>query len=91
LPPDCAIPAGIAIGRIAPISAVQALDPAQRIEEIRSKLLQLGGQWGREKQRGRRMLTTVYFATNRARRGPPENWQSYTASIVAPSDPSAIL
>jgi len=37
------------------------------------------------------MLTTVYFATNRARRGPPENWQSYTASIVAPSDPSAIL
>jgi esterase/lipase superfamily enzyme len=37
------------------------------------------------------MLTTVYFATNRARMGPPENWQSYSAGIVAPSDPSAVL
>jgi esterase/lipase superfamily enzyme len=37
------------------------------------------------------MPTTVYFATNRVRTGPPENWQSYSADIVAPSDPGAVL
>jgi esterase/lipase superfamily enzyme len=35
------------------------------------------------------MLTTVYFATNRALDGEPEDWTSYGTSIVAPSDPSA--
>ena len=32
------------------------------------------------------MLTTVYFATNRALEGPAADWTSYTANIVAPSD-----
>src|ERR1051326_7247836 len=36
------------------------------------------------------MLTTVYFATNRALEGPATDWTSYTANIVAPSDPGAI-
>src|SRR5260370_676676 len=36
------------------------------------------------------MLTTVYFATNRALTGAPEDWRSYGAGIVAPSDPAAI-
>src|SRR5690242_17037174 len=36
------------------------------------------------------MLTTVYFATNRALEGPAADWTSYTAHIVAPSDPSQI-
>jgi esterase/lipase superfamily enzyme len=36
------------------------------------------------------MLTTVYFATNRALEGPAADWTSYTANIVAPSDPGAI-
>src|SRR5690242_7970317 len=36
------------------------------------------------------MPTTVYFATNRSVNGQPDSWQSYTADIVAPSDPSAI-
>jgi esterase/lipase superfamily enzyme len=36
------------------------------------------------------MPTTVYFATNRALNGPPERLQSYTASIAAPSDMSAV-
>jgi esterase/lipase superfamily enzyme len=36
------------------------------------------------------MPTTVYFATNRAPTGPPEDWHSYGAGIVAPSDPAAI-
>jgi esterase/lipase superfamily enzyme len=34
--------------------------------------------------------TTVYFATNRVLNGPAENWQSYQAEIVAPSNPAAI-
>ena len=34
--------------------------------------------------------TTVYFATNRALSGPPEDWRSYGTSIVFPSDPTAI-
>jgi esterase/lipase superfamily enzyme len=34
------------------------------------------------------MLTTVYFATNRALEGPATDWTSYGANIVAPSDPS---
>ncbi len=36
------------------------------------------------------MPTTVYFATNRAVIGAPEQWQSYGTSIVAPSDPAAV-
>lgn len=36
------------------------------------------------------MPTTVYFATNRALAGPAEDWRSYQATIVAPSDPAAI-
>lgn len=36
------------------------------------------------------MPTTVHFATNRIVNGPPEQWQSYTTSIVAPSDPNAM-
>lgn len=36
------------------------------------------------------MLTTVYFATNRALEGPAEDWTSYGTDIVAPSDPSQI-
>ena len=36
------------------------------------------------------MLTTVYFATNRAIEGSPEDWQSYGEKIVAPSDPAAL-
>jgi esterase/lipase superfamily enzyme len=38
-----------------------------------------------------KMPTTVYFATNRTRNGPPENWRSYTSNIVAPSNPNAVL
>ena len=33
------------------------------------------------------MLTTVYFATNRAFDGQPEDWTSYGTRTVAPSDP----
>jgi esterase/lipase superfamily enzyme len=36
------------------------------------------------------MLTTVYFATNRALTGPAEDVASYGTGIVTPSDPSAI-
>jgi esterase/lipase superfamily enzyme len=36
------------------------------------------------------MPTTVYFATNRALTGPPEQLQSYSTSIATPSDPSAV-
>ena len=36
------------------------------------------------------MATTVYFATNRVVNGPAQNWQSYQAGIVSPSDPTAI-
>src|SRR6202023_1178811 len=36
------------------------------------------------------MLTTVYFATNRALTGPAQDWQSYGANIVTPSDPAAL-
>jgi hypothetical protein len=36
------------------------------------------------------MLTTVYFATNRALTGPPEDWRSYRTGIVTPSEPTAI-
>ena len=36
------------------------------------------------------MPTTVYFATNRALNGPPEQLQSYTTNIAAPSDPAAV-
>jgi esterase/lipase superfamily enzyme len=36
-------------------------------------------------------LTTVYFATNRALNGLAEDWRSYTASIVAPSDPGGMI
>jgi esterase/lipase superfamily enzyme len=36
------------------------------------------------------MPTTVYFATNRTVNGAPDRWQSYTASIVAPSDPTRV-
>ena len=36
------------------------------------------------------MLTTVYFATNRALEGHATDWTSYTTNIVAPSDPTAI-
>jgi esterase/lipase superfamily enzyme len=36
------------------------------------------------------MPTTVYFATNRALNGPPEQLQSYTTNIAAPSDPTAV-
>ena len=34
--------------------------------------------------------TTVYFASNRATTGPPTEWPSYGAEIVAPTDPSQI-
>jgi esterase/lipase superfamily enzyme len=33
---------------------------------------------------------TVYFATNRAPSGAPDDWHSYGADIVAPSDPSQV-
>jgi len=36
------------------------------------------------------MLTTVYFATNRALTGPAQDWRSYGANIVTPSDPTAL-
>ena len=36
------------------------------------------------------MLTTVYFATNRAVIGASGDWRSYGANIAAPSDPGAI-
>ena len=36
------------------------------------------------------MLTTVYFATDRALEGPATDWTSYTSQIAAPSDPTAI-
>ena len=36
------------------------------------------------------MLTTVYFATNRALEGPATDWTSYGTNIVAPTDPTAI-
>jgi esterase/lipase superfamily enzyme len=36
------------------------------------------------------MLTTVYFATNRALTGAPEDWRSYGTGIVTPSNPNAI-
>jgi esterase/lipase superfamily enzyme len=36
------------------------------------------------------MLTTVYFATNRALEGAAEDWQSYGKKIVTPSDPAAL-
>ena len=36
------------------------------------------------------MLTTVYFATNRAVTGPAGDWRSYGTDIVAPSDPGVI-
>src|SRR5438309_624150 len=39
---------------------------------------------------GGNMLTTVYFATNRALEGPATDWTSYGTNIVAPSDPTAI-
>ncbi|MBV9827942.1 MAG: alpha/beta fold hydrolase [Alphaproteobacteria bacterium] len=37
------------------------------------------------------MLTTVYFATNRAISGAATDWRSYGSTIVSPSDPNAIL
>jgi esterase/lipase superfamily enzyme len=36
------------------------------------------------------MLTTVHFATNRALTGAAEDWRSYGAGIVAPTDAGAI-
>jgi len=36
------------------------------------------------------MLTTVYFATNRALTGPSGDWRSYGADIARPSEPGAI-
>lgn len=36
------------------------------------------------------MPTTVYFATNRALSGPPEQLRSYTAGIASPSDMNAV-
>ncbi|MBV9017012.1 MAG: alpha/beta hydrolase [Alphaproteobacteria bacterium] len=36
------------------------------------------------------MLTTVYFATNRAPQGPADDVSSYGTDIVSPSDPSQI-
>jgi esterase/lipase superfamily enzyme len=36
------------------------------------------------------MPTTVYFATNRALNGPPEQLPSYGTAIAAPSDPNAV-
>jgi len=39
---------------------------------------------------GCEMLTTVYFATNRALTGPAQDWRSYGATIVTPSDPAAL-
>ena len=36
------------------------------------------------------MLTTVYFATDRAVSGPASDWRSYGTTIVAPSDAGAI-
>lgn len=36
------------------------------------------------------MPTTVYFATNRVVTGDPTKWQSYGATLVAPSDPAAV-
>ena len=36
------------------------------------------------------MLTTVYFATNRAMTGPSGDWRSYGADIARPSEPGAI-
>lgn len=36
------------------------------------------------------MLTTVFFATNRAVTGSPGDWRSYGANITSPSDPGAI-
>lgn len=36
------------------------------------------------------MPTTVYFASNRALSGPPGQWQSYSAEIVAPADPTQV-
>ena len=36
------------------------------------------------------MPTTVYFATNRVLNGSSDQVQSYSASLVAPSDPSAV-
>src|SRR5437763_16373956 len=36
------------------------------------------------------MLTTVYFATNRALEGPAADWTSYGTNIVAPTDPTSI-
>jgi esterase/lipase superfamily enzyme len=37
------------------------------------------------------MPVTVYFATNRALNGPVDNVGSYTANIVTPSDPNAVI
>jgi esterase/lipase superfamily enzyme len=36
------------------------------------------------------MLTTVYFATDRALAGPPGDWRSYGSGITAPADPAAV-
>ena len=36
------------------------------------------------------MLTTVYFAANRALTGIASDWRSYSANIASPSDPGAI-
>jgi esterase/lipase superfamily enzyme len=36
------------------------------------------------------MPITVYFATNRALSGPPDQVRSYTAGIASPSDPAAV-
>ena len=36
------------------------------------------------------MPATVYFATNRTLAGPADDWRSYGAGIVAPSDPGAV-
>jgi esterase/lipase superfamily enzyme len=36
------------------------------------------------------MLTTVYFATNRALTGPASDWRSYGTGIIAPTDAGAM-
>ena len=36
-------------------------------------------------------MRTVYFATNRVRTGPADQLSSYSSSVVAPSDPTAVL
>jgi len=36
-------------------------------------------------------MRTVYFATNRVRTGPEDQLSSYSSSVVAPSDPTAVI